>query len=94
MVHSRQIIGIVSAGDGNCGSGSPDVFTKVSNFLPYIKYELNYDFKKKKDPYGPAKAVNVDELKAAPSTQDFYRYQPQYELLWPPRGAYYPSYFF
>lgn len=93
MIHQHQVIGIVSAGDGYCGSGSPDVFTKVSSFLPYINYELNYDFKKKKDSYSPAKAVNVDELKNEP-TQDFYRFQPQFILLWPSRGSYYPPYFF
>lgn len=41
MVYNNQVVGLVSAGDGNCGSGNPDIYTKVSNFLTYIRSELN-----------------------------------------------------
>lgn len=40
MVYNKQVVGLVSAGDGMCGAGNPDVYTKVSSFLPYIQSEL------------------------------------------------------
>ncbi|XP_014215075.1 chymotrypsin-2-like [Copidosoma floridanum] len=40
LIYNRQVIGIVSGGSGRCGIGDPDVFTKVSHYLPFIQYEM------------------------------------------------------
>lgn len=40
MVYNDQVIGLVSAGDGMCGAGNPDIYTKVSNFIAFIQSEL------------------------------------------------------
>lgn len=40
----RQILaGIVSYGSATCAQGKPDVYTRVSSFLPYISKILNQD---------------------------------------------------
>ncbi|KAL7305764.1 hypothetical protein TKK_0002014 [Trichogramma kaykai] len=39
------IVGVVSGGTGRCGRGDPDIFTKVSHFIPFIENELNGDYK-------------------------------------------------
>lgn len=37
MIYNKQVVAVLSAGDSNCGSGNPDVFTKVSHSLPFIR---------------------------------------------------------
>ncbi|ALC45797.1 CG3916 [Drosophila busckii] len=38
-----QLVGIVSYGTSTCAQGKPDVYTRVSSFLPYIKQILQQD---------------------------------------------------
>ncbi|KAH8419009.1 hypothetical protein KR222_000629 [Zaprionus bogoriensis] len=40
---SQQLVGIVSYGSATCAQGYPDVYTRVSSFLPYISRILNQD---------------------------------------------------
>lgn len=61
MVYKDEVVGIVSGGDGNCGAGNPDVYTRVSSHLDYINYELDYDFDNPKKSHGLAKAINVEQ---------------------------------
>lgn len=44
LTYNRKVIyGIVSATNGTaCGTGSPDIFTKVSHFIDYIEYEMSF----------------------------------------------------
>ncbi|XP_076280811.1 transmembrane protease serine 9 [Lasioglossum baleicum] len=42
LVHQGTQVGVVSYGRP-CGVGYPDVFTRVSSFLPWIKAQLKYD---------------------------------------------------
>ncbi|KAH8311412.1 hypothetical protein KR044_006168, partial [Drosophila immigrans] len=39
----KQLAGIVSYGSATCAQGKPDVYTRVSSFLPYISKVLNQD---------------------------------------------------
>ncbi|XP_060645252.1 chymotrypsin-1 [Drosophila nasuta] len=39
----QQLAGIVSYGSATCAQGKPDVYTRVSSFLPYISKVLNQD---------------------------------------------------
>ncbi|KAM8704629.1 hypothetical protein ACLKA7_009140 [Drosophila subpalustris] len=39
----QQLAGIVSYGSATCAQGKPDVYTRVSSFLPYISQVLNQD---------------------------------------------------
>lgn len=39
----QQLVGIVSYGSATCAQGYPDVYTRVSSFLPYISRILNQD---------------------------------------------------
>lgn len=41
MVYNGMVVGIASAIHGECGSGYPDLYTKVSSFIPYIEHELH-----------------------------------------------------
>ncbi|EDW59830.1 chymotrypsin-2 [Drosophila virilis] len=38
-----QLVGIVSYGSATCAQGKPDVYTRVSSFLPYISKILSQD---------------------------------------------------
>ncbi|XP_068155168.1 chymotrypsin-2 [Drosophila tropicalis] len=38
-----QLVGIVSYGSATCAQGHPDVYTRVSSFLPYISKVINQD---------------------------------------------------
>ncbi|XP_002017366.2 chymotrypsin-1 [Drosophila persimilis] len=38
-----QLVGIVSYGSSTCAQGRPDVYTRVSSFLPYISKVINQD---------------------------------------------------
>lgn len=44
--NKKTIVGVVSGGNGRCGSGDPDVFTKVSHFVSFIKEEMSIDASK------------------------------------------------
>ncbi|KAJ8664873.1 hypothetical protein QAD02_006535 [Eretmocerus hayati] len=62
LIYKNKIVGIVSAGDTKCDAGFPDVHTRVSSYLKYIKYEINYKFPAKEPDFTPAKAINIDSL--------------------------------
>ena len=36
----RTLLGVVSGGVGDCGSGGPDIYTKVSSYISYINEEM------------------------------------------------------
>ncbi|OXU29210.1 hypothetical protein TSAR_006593 [Trichomalopsis sarcophagae] len=57
--NKKTIVGVVSGGNGRCGSGDPDVFTKVSHFVSYIKKEMKIDASKPA-PAGANPAVDLD----------------------------------
>ncbi|TDG44174.1 hypothetical protein AWZ03_009404 [Drosophila navojoa] len=42
----QQLVGIVSYGSSTCAQGKPDVYTRVSSYLPYISAILNQDLHK------------------------------------------------
>lgn len=42
----QQLVGIVSYGSYTCAQGKPDVYTRVSSYLPYISAILNQDLHK------------------------------------------------
>ncbi|EDV91198.1 chymotrypsin-2 [Drosophila grimshawi] len=41
----QQLVGVVSYGGATCAQGKPDVYTRVSRFLPYINKILDQDLK-------------------------------------------------
>ncbi|KAJ8673038.1 hypothetical protein QAD02_004299 [Eretmocerus hayati] len=43
LVHNNVLIGIVSAGDGMCGNGNPDIFTRVSSFVTSLHQQMAHD---------------------------------------------------
>ncbi|XP_008212831.1 brachyurin-like [Nasonia vitripennis] len=41
LVYNKQLVGVVSGGDGKCATGIPDIYTKVASFLDFIKHQMN-----------------------------------------------------
>ena len=35
-----QLVGVVSAGTKRCGLGAPAIFTRVTNYMPWIRENL------------------------------------------------------
>ena len=60
----KTVIGIVSGGNGfECGTGYPDLYTKVSNFIDYINSEM------KRTSNSPSPHPTADADAALPLTQ-------------------------
>lgn len=66
LIYKNKIVGVVSGGDGGCAEGNPDVYTKISSFIPFIKYELNYDFTTPEGANSPGKSLNEDDVADSP----------------------------
>ncbi|OXU30303.1 hypothetical protein TSAR_016720 [Trichomalopsis sarcophagae] len=41
LVYNNQVVGVVSGGDGECSTGSPDVYTDVASYLDFIKEQMD-----------------------------------------------------
>ena len=39
--NKKTLIGVASGAGRPCGDGNPDIFTKVSSYIPYIESEMN-----------------------------------------------------
>lgn len=89
LIYNGQLVAVVSAGDGQCGAGNPDIFTKLSSFIPYIENEM-----KDSESSGQGSGLDMDTLPQLPQQpqipqqeivqQPFYPWQPQPGVLPPP----------
>ncbi|KAJ8668653.1 hypothetical protein QAD02_010316 [Eretmocerus hayati] len=64
------VVGIVSAGVEECGDGTPDTYTRVTSFLPYIEYEMNYDPNNAKKSERGLSSRAVDLVSSTPRTTE------------------------
>ena len=77
MVDSKKTIlyGIISGGDGNCSTHTPDVHTKVSHYLDYIFEEVYYTFVENR--YSVHPSVLIPKAANVPFYFQNYRYGKQ-----------------
>ncbi|KAJ8664656.1 hypothetical protein QAD02_006318 [Eretmocerus hayati] len=61
VYNGNVVVGIVSAGEYFCGSAYPEIYTKVSDHLDYIYFEMNYQYAYGTGETDPSIAINFQD---------------------------------